>query len=384
MATTTFSRLVRFGLHIYGIRPYKTTTVVFRVYWVIALSIAQTFQYRYCVLNIHTDDFSSYMDGLSSAMAYSLLCIKLIILWTHQRKFFDLMQMISLDWKENDTTNCTSRIMTRSKKLARIASRCIIGVQAVSVCLYSTSIVVSGYTPEKLEPYNRELILKMVLPFNISTELIYETVQLVQFYNIFFVAFGITSINSILVTLILHVCGQIDILRYRLTNIFSKNSADSVDDITMQKLIIKHQQIITFAENIETLYTYIALIMLLSDTIIICCLGYIIVTSLNTPNVIAILIKCMLFYFAVNFEAFIYCFVGEYLSAKSKMIGDAAYDSHWYNFPAKESRMILLLIMRSQKRLTITSGKIVDLSLEQFTSVVKASLSYISVLLAMY
>jgi len=54
---------------------------------------------------------------------------------------------------------------------------------------------------------------------------------------------------------------------------------------------------------------------------------------------------------------------------QSKMIGNAAYDSLWYDFPAKESRTVLFLIVRSQKRLTITSGKIVDLSLERFTSV---------------
>lgn len=54
-----------------------------------------------------------------------------------------------------------------------------------------------------------------------------------------------------------------------------------MDEITMRSLIIKHQRIIVFAENVETLYTYIALIMLLSDTIIICCLGFIIVTVSN-------------------------------------------------------------------------------------------------------
>jgi len=54
-----------------------------------------------------------------------------------------------------------------------------------------------------------------------------------------------------------------------------------MDEVTMRSLIIKHQRIILFAENIETLYTYIALMMLLSDTIIICCLGFIMVSVSN-------------------------------------------------------------------------------------------------------
>ncbi|XP_071568978.1 odorant receptor 13a-like [Temnothorax nylanderi] len=385
MGRTTLSRLVSFGLHVCGIWPYLPSTVVFRLYWIVALSTAQVFQYRYVVMNFHVDDFSDYMDGVSCAMTSSLLYIKLIILWFYQRIFYDLVQMMSVDWKDCISSRCSSRVMIDGANLSRRASRWIVGMYVGSVSFYSLGVLAgNANSPEKLEPYARDLILKMELPFNISTNFIYTTVQSVQFcYLLFIVACGITTINSLLVTLIIHVCGQIDILRESLTKI-SKCSADSMDEITLRSLIIKHQRIIIFAENIETLFTYIAFMMLLSDTLIICCLGYIIVTSLNSPNVAAILVKTLIYYISMNAEAFIYCFCGEHLSAKSKMIGSAAYDSLWYDFSAKESRTILFLIVRSQKRLILTSGKILDLSLERFTSVVKASLSYISVLLAMY
>ncbi|XP_011870727.1 PREDICTED: odorant receptor 22c-like [Vollenhovia emeryi] len=382
MRTTTISRLIRFNLHIYGIWPHASNVVV-RLYWIIMLSTAQVFQYRYVVVNIHMDDFPEYIDAVSSAMASSLLYIKLVIFWTHERIFLDLIQMMSVDWQDYTSNPNSLRIMTNGANVARRASRWIVGFQIVSVISYTAGVIATNASPERSEPYKKDLILKMELPFNISTNFLYTTVQTVQCYHLFLVACGITTTNSLLVTLVIHICGQIDIFREKLTNIFSKYSAYS-DETTLRTLILKHQRIILFAENIDTLYTFISLMMLLSDTIIICCLGFIIATSLNTPNAAAILIKCVMFYISINFETFIYCFSGEYLSAKSKMIGSAAYDSLWYNFPPKESQNILFLIMRSQKRLTITSGKIVDLSLERFTSVVKASLSYISVLLAMY
>lgn len=61
---------------------------------------------------------------------------------------------------------------------------------------------------------------------------------------------------------------------------FSRSGSESSEShgITSQLLITKHQQIIIFSENIENLYTYIALMILLSDTLIICCLGFIIAT----------------------------------------------------------------------------------------------------------
>lgn len=57
-----------------------------------------------------------------------------------------------------------------------------------------------------------------------------------------------------------------------------------MDGITMRMLITNDKRIITFSENIENLYTYIALILFVSDTLIIFkiglggCLGFIIVT----------------------------------------------------------------------------------------------------------
>lgn len=52
----------------------------------------------------------------------------------------------------------------------------------------------------------------------------------------------------------------------------------------MKRLIVQHQKIIAFSQNIETLYSNIALIQFVSNTIIICCLGFliVIVSKLNS------------------------------------------------------------------------------------------------------
>lgn len=51
------------------------------------------------------------------------------------------------------------------------------------------------------------------------------------------------------------------------------------------------------------------------------------------------------------------------------MIGDAAYESLWYDLAPNDSRILLFLIMRSQKQLTITVGRFTNLSLQQFANV---------------
>jgi len=54
---------------------------------------------------------------------------------------------------------------------------------------------------------------------------------------------------------------------------------------------------------------------------------------------------------------------------QSRMIGDAVYESLWYDLTPMQNRGLLLMIIRSQKHLTLTVGKVMDLSLMQFSSV---------------
>ncbi|EFN89880.1 Putative odorant receptor 92a, partial [Harpegnathos saltator] len=165
---------------------------------------------------------------------------------------------------------------------------------------------------------------------------------------------------------VLHVCGQIDSVQHKLSAITRKDIERDACGSIVKMLIIRHQRIIDFSKNIEVLFSNIALIQFLSNTLIICCLGFLIVISIDLPNGSTILVKSVLFYVGVSIQAFTFCFVGEYLSSKSKMIGDAAYEALWYDLKPNQNRDLFFMIVRSQKHLTLTAGKFVVLSLKQF------------------
>ncbi|XP_014483199.1 PREDICTED: odorant receptor 13a-like isoform X3 [Dinoponera quadriceps] len=148
-------------------------------------------------------------------------------------------------------------------------------------------------------------------------------------------------------------------------------------------LIERHNKVITFSENFDKLFSFMALMQVFWNTLVICFLGLLIVTSVHN-NADVILIRAVIAYCNIMLETFIFCFAGEYLSYKSISLGNAGYESLWYNMSPTHSKNILFFIMRSQKQLTITAGGMTSLSLEVFTSIMKASASYISVLNAMY
>ncbi|XP_029165607.1 odorant receptor 4-like [Nylanderia fulva] len=191
--------------------------------------------------------------------------------------------------------------------------------------------------------------------------------------------------NSDIGVHVFHVGGQIEILQSWLSKLTISEIGNKEESIVtaINKIIRKHQKIIKFSENIEDLYTYISLILFAANTLSICMLGFIIITAIDSPDAVNLIIKCLLFFTTTNLEAFIYCYAGEYLSNKSKAIGLATYNSPWYTLRPKDSRVLLFIILRSQKQLTLTAGTIIELSFVSFTSIMNASGSYLSMLLAM-
>jgi len=60
--------------------------------------------------------------------------------------------------------------------------------------------------------------------------------------------------------------------------IFSKKGKCSPSHFIVKKVIKKHQKIIIFSEYIEDLYSYVTMVLFILDTLIICCLGFTMVT----------------------------------------------------------------------------------------------------------
>ncbi|XP_024867630.1 odorant receptor Or2-like [Temnothorax curvispinosus] len=78
----------------------------------------------------------------------------------------------------------------------------------------------------------------------------------------------------------------------------------------------------------------------------------------------------------------LYCVVGEILIAKCEDIHHAVYDYAWYLLKPNDARNLMLIMIRADRPLYITAGKIFPMTLSMFCSLIKTSAGYISVLLA--
>ncbi|XP_050458063.1 odorant receptor 13a-like [Cataglyphis hispanica] len=380
----TINSIIMLILPLYGIWPGRPITLINRVLWMIATGFVKFCHCLYILAHFNSQNFFNLIDCLCSILSHAKLVIKLLAFWINQRKFIEILASITDDWNDCADNDISMRLTMRKAKLSDRITYGIITLYTMTIFGYCLGVIIADadVTDQTIEvPF----LNKVKFPFSIHTQNMYRFVLIVEFVHMLFSHLLIGIVNNILLTLVLHVGGQVEILQSWLSQLIPKkleNKEESLITAT-NKIIRKHNKIIQFSENIETLYAYIALYLFVSDIILICSIAFLIITALGTPNAVKTIMKCLLFFSDTNLEAFIFCYAGEYLSNKGETIGFAIYNCPWYNLRPKDIRVLLFIIIRSQKQLTLTAGKMMDLSLKSFTSIMNASGSFLSLLLAM-
>ncbi|XP_025163767.1 odorant receptor 13a-like isoform X2 [Harpegnathos saltator] len=273
--------------------------------------------------------------------------------------------------------------MTTKARLAKVCTYSLLVFNSMAGILYfrGENLITVMRLMLGFNVTSRPLPIKLLLPFDAEQSPIYEVLFVALFVHSMSIMYTVNFLSGLVLTLVFHVSGQIDIIHRKFKS-FSEKISYYGSSETIGMLVEKHNKVILFSENVDKLFSFIALMQVLGNTLVICFLGLVFTTSSTGAD--ADLLRTIFAYAGITVEIFMFCFLGEYLGLKNKSLGDAAYESLWYNMSPGHGRNILFVIMRSQKHLTITLGGITNLSLEAFTSIMKASASYMSVLNAMY
>ncbi|XP_011631008.1 odorant receptor 82a-like isoform X1 [Pogonomyrmex barbatus] len=383
---STINRGVEIGLRFIGMWPDSAYPTLYWSTYMTVIAVLQYFQYSYVIAHFDISNLQILTDCLGLALATTLAFFKLFVLMWNRKIFYNILAAMDRDWNECVISGYGSTMVIAASQ-SRRSSVVLIGIHALAGFFFSVGAyvirTVNNIHTDEPGTIPREFPVKMDVPPEVLETPLFECILVGQFLYELSLASVVGMIDALFAALIIHVGGQIDIMRQVVMEISNSNDLDRSLSV-IKDLIRRHRKIITLANDIEDLFSSIALMQLLWNTLIICCSGFMIILALNMKKGTAILIKSTLLYACKTLEVFVFCYAGEFLSSKSKSISDAIYESLWYKLVPSNSRALLFIMLRSQKRLTITAGKIVDLTLEGFMSVMKASVSYMSVLHAMY
>ncbi|KAF3054428.1 Odorant receptor 254 [Nylanderia fulva] len=367
--TTSISPSLKIGLRLIGMWPGVPYSAVCWLTFMLNMLILQYFQYMYVINHFKMSELSNLVDSLPATLDFTLTFFKMIIFWIHRRVLHQIIIAMANDWRNCVNNEQHFYVMTIKANLSHFFYKTLLSFNTIVGILYYLGDYAIHFD-HLVHHYNDSLLqlpIKIQFPFKYDQSPIFELLIVIVFLCVMFHMHAVTVLNGLFFTLVLHVSGQIEIICQEFKNISEKISLNDSSSLTLGEL-----------------FSLVALMQVVWNTLVICCLGFMIVISINNGSGAMVVLKTAFGYIGIMFEVFIICFAGEYLSFKSISIANAAYDTLWYNVPPMQSKVITFIIMRSHRRLGITAGKMMDMSFETFSSIVRASASYVSVLHAMY
>ncbi|KAI4487304.1 hypothetical protein M0804_005453 [Polistes exclamans] len=189
-----------------------------------------------------------------------------------------------------------------------------------------------------------------------------------------------TAIDTFLVMLILHVCGQLSRLQEDLIHLNSTTREEFHNKLSYIKI---NEFFPRFVDTIEDRFNIMLLFQMIGCTLQLCmeCFQGLKLMAGEGEKMPLIEMFFFAFYvFYVLLQLYLYCYVGEKLWTESTEIARAAYECKWYDLLPHEAKSLILIIRRSRSPLRLTAGKFCTFNHELYSSVLKTSMGYLSVL----
>lgn len=110
--------------------------------------------------------------------------------------------------------------------------------------------------------------------------------------------------------------------------------------------------------------------------------GFQFIISLKTSD-FGMMSKSVLVLSAFLAQLTVYSMVGDYLKSQMEEIAQSVYQSTWYDLPTKVTRNVAYIMMCSQLPIKLQAGNFIVVDLPTYMSILKTSMSYLSVLRVM-
>ncbi|XP_025262558.1 odorant receptor 13a-like [Camponotus floridanus] len=192
------------------------------------------------------------------------------------------------------------------------------------------------------------------------------------------------AVDSFYYTVIQHACGMFSIIGHMLENI-GKNDDANLEENNIKdnnysialECLRKHLHVLEFAGLIESIFTNMFLISVSCNVMMGSLSGIQVIMNLNSAGNIATPLSV---YFAQLTHLFLHFWQGQFLLNFSDVPYKSICRARWYRTSRKCKKILILIMSRTMSPCKITAGKVVTLSIESFSAVLRTSMSYLTVL----
>nr|XP_012142611.1 PREDICTED: LOW QUALITY PROTEIN: odorant receptor 22c-like [Megachile rotundata] len=338
------------------------------------------------------DDVENLIFGLLNLLSVLVPLIKLLALLPRKKKLFGLIAYMVRNFLKADYDDFETSILTTCKR------KCSFFVCS-SVCFTELTIVSYVCAPLLVNLFMNEservLPFKMYLNVPIQATPYFEIAYITQVLALCPVGFSYFSLDNVLCIINLHIAGQFRILQYRLSDKYSgqvQNGLDQKSDLYLKdnapdvfkSYIRQHQALITYCNELQEVFGIIVLALysqVMTFSMLICLDGFqVLLLDLIQRKVIfffhLLTTVCQLIMFSYSCD----CIIRE-----SVNLATAAFSGPWLLLPSSKGidnlkKDFIMLIMRSNKPCYISGLGFFIVSLETSTRVITTAGSYFTLL----
>ncbi|NP_001177700.1 odorant receptor 149 [Nasonia vitripennis] len=305
---------------------------------------------------------------------------KFIVPIVSKEKFITLYEKIALNWKEI-TDPYEQSILEEFSKLGRLKS-----------WLYFVYCAVAGFAFCQMTAL--PALMDIILPLNESrpkilvTKAEYPFDPFEYYYELYFlyctaavVSVSVLASTDSTYSVIIHQSlGIFGIVNHRLQKAAKhKNQEESYR--VMVSAIELHKSALEFLELIESTYQS-AFLIFIFVTVAFLSFGSLIIVE-HSEEIID-LIRMTLIEFGAMIHIFFISWPGQLVIDHSENLFLSTYTTKWYNMSKKGKMLLLFMMMRCLKPSFLTAGGFYIMNFENYGSIVKTTLSYVTVALSFH
>ncbi|XP_072759928.1 uncharacterized protein [Anoplolepis gracilipes] len=349
-------------------------------------TIIQTIMVIYIVISLNVHGILSiFVDQFVLASCSTLSIVKITLIRLHRDDLLKNLCNAANNW------TCLARqdhrqIMLRYTNLGRFVFFFQMGsAYFVTVSLVAGPLLSFAMSPtlENVTKSKEQMQLphEMICPSNMPV--VCYGIYILQTVQLMFTTIGNVGSDVFLFGVCMHLCGQLEILSLELLQFHDGKKTRFWNKMRMIALANRHCLLLDLAEGIVGTLDTILIAQLVLHALLICLLGLQLIVSLAIHDFVVVGTSIMSFN-VIMIQLFLYSYMGETLSSKTEAISQAVYLSEWYNLPADIVRDLCFIIARANVPTRIKAGKFYYIDFNSFKNVLKASVSYFSVMQIMF
>ncbi|XP_004521076.1 odorant receptor 67c-like [Ceratitis capitata] len=218
-------------------------------------------------------------------------------------------------------------------------------------------------------------------PYNATGKTwVYWLTYMGQVHGAYLAGVAFLSADLILVASVTQLCMHFDYISRCLEDFAGASKKCAEEDIKyLQALVVRHAKCLELSEHVNSIFSFSLLLNFLTASLTICFIGFQ-VTASSTEDIV----KYIIFLTASLVQVFVVCYYGDELMTASLRVGDAAYNQNWFECDTRYKRLLIILILRSQKPASIRAPTFPPISFNTYMKVISMSYQFFALLRTTY